>query len=389
MKSALIIGAGPAGLMAAECLASAGVKVTITEAKSSPARKLLMAGKSGLNLTKNEPIDQFMSVYGDLPKALDTALRNFGPTEIMSWARGLDQEIFTGSTGRVFPKAMKASPLLRAWLARLNEKSVDLKLGWKWQGWDGESSLFNTPDGVQSIDADVTIMAVGGKSWSKLGSDGAWAEGIGVPLAPFEPANVGFLVDWSPHMARHFGSPVKPAGLKVDGVMHRGEFVVSKTGIEGGGVYTVSAKLRDGASLEIDLLPDLSLQQVQNRLRKPRGKASMSTHLRKTLGLSPVKIGLIQEFLRPLPNLNSLGSRLKSLSIPLQGPRPIDEAISTAGGVKFAAMNDDLMLNDRPGVFCAGEMLDWEAPTGGYLITASMATGKHAGEAAARWLKPL
>lgn len=387
MKKALVIGAGPAGLMAAECMADAGLKVTIAEAKPSPARKFLMAGKSGLNLTKNEPQEQFESAYGDKPAALLAALREFGSAEIMSWAEGLGQELFTGSTRRVFPKAMKASPLLRAWLTRLGEKDVNLNLGWKWKGWDGAKSVFATGRGRETIEADVTVLAVGGKSWSKLGSDGEWAQEIGVTLAPFKPANVGFLVDWSSHMERHFGSPVKPVGLRVAGVLHRGEFVVSKTGIEGGGVYAVSSELRDGAFLSLDLLPDLTLQQVEDRLKRPQGKASKSTYLRKSLGLSPVKVALIQEFLRPLPSNSKLAVHLKNLPIPLLGTRPIDEAISTAGGVKFESMNDGLMLKDRPGVFCAGEMLDWEAPTGGYLITASMATGKRAGEAAARWLQ--
>ncbi|WP_380055757.1 TIGR03862 family flavoprotein [Falsihalocynthiibacter sp. SS001] len=381
-KTALVIGAGPAGLMAAEALADAGLRVTIAEAKPSPARKFLMAGKSGLNITKNEANDEFRAAYGGCPTALSNALDRFGPNQAMEWAEALGQDIFTGSTGRVFPKVMKASPLLRAWLARLNEKGVTLNRGWKWTGWDGPAAQFGAHGNVS---ADVTVLACGGASWAKLGSDGAWSEFIEAPVVPFKPANMGFEVSWSSHMEKHFGSPIKPVGMIVYGTTHRGEIVLSRAGLEGGGIYMVSAMLRDGRALSLDLLPDLSLSQVQSRLARPPGKNSMSTYLRKVLGLSPVKIALLQEFVRPLPKGAALAELVKSLPIPLKGPRPMDEAISTAGGVAFSAMNDELMLLNRPGVFCAGEMLDWEAPTGGYLITASLATGKLAGEAAARW----
>lgn len=386
MKTALVVGAGPAGLMAAEKLAESGFSVTVAEAKLSPARKFLMAGKSGLNITKNESLDQFLAAFGDLPEALKAALSAFGPREAVAWAQDLGQEVFTGSTGRVFPKSMKASPLLRAWLQRMGDKGVTLKLGWKCVGWNEGQVRFQSSQGFHDIIADVTVLACGGASWARLGSDGTWSEWIDTATEPFKPANMGFVVSWSSHMERHFGSPVKPVGLIVAGHTHRGEIVVSRTGLEGGGIYAVSAALRDGETLSLDLLPDLSEDQIRKRLARPQGKASTSTYLRKVLGLTPVKMALMQEFSRPLPTGSALISVLKSLPIPLEGPRPLDEAISTAGGVKFDAMTDHLMLKNRPGVFCAGEMLDWEAPTGGYLITACLATGKKVGEAAALWV---
>ncbi|MEY8097481.1 TIGR03862 family flavoprotein [Falsihalocynthiibacter sp. S25ZX9] len=385
MKTALVIGAGPAGLMAAEILADSGFSVTVAETKKSPARKLLMAGKSGLNITKNETDEQFLATFGDMPEALKSAMTAFGPREAMAWAQGLNQVVFTGSTGRVFPRSMKASPLLRTWLARMGGKGVTLELGWKWVGCAGPSFQFETSAGAKEVAADVTILACGGASWARLGSDGAWSEWIDTPLAPFKPANMGFVVDWSSHMERHFGSPVKPVGLIVGGKTHRGEIVVSRTGLEGGGIYTVSTALRDGETLTLDLLPDLTGDQIRKRLARPQGKTSMANFYRKVLGLTPVKMALLQEFARPLPTGNAFISVLKALPVPLNGPRPLDEAISTAGGVKFDGMTEDLMLKNRPGVFCAGEMLDWEAPTGGYLITASLATGKLAAEAAVRW----
>lgn len=387
MKTALVIGAGPAGLMAAESLADAGFSVTVAEAKTSPARKFLMAGKSGLNITKNETDEQFLAAFGDMPVALKSAVTAFGPREAMAWAQGLNQVVFTGSTGRVFPRSMKASPLLRAWLARMGGKGVTLELGWKWVGWKGNTFQFETSTGTKTVEADVTVLACGGASWARLGSDGAWSEWIDAPIAPFRPANMGFVVNWSAHMERHFGSPVKPVGLIVAGTTHRGEIVVSRTGLEGGGIYNVSAALRDGETLALDLLPDLSDAQIRNRLQRPQGKTSTANYYRKVLGLTPVKMALLQEFSRPLPTGDAFISVLKSLPVPLKGPRPLDEAISTAGGVKFDGMTDDLMLKNRLGVFCAGEMLDWEAPTGGYLISASLATGKLAGEAAARWIE--
>jgi len=383
---ALVIGAGPAGLMAAEELARAGRDVTVAEAKPSPARKFLMAGKSGLNLTKDEPRAEFAAAFR-CPE-MRPFLAEFGPAEAMDWARGLGEALFTGSSGRVFPVAMKASPLLRAWLARLSALGVTLRTRWRWTGFDGNALAFDTPDGRRTLRPRVTILALGGASWARLGSDGAWAPWLaarGVPLAPFRPANMGFRVDWSPQMARHFGQPVKGAALTAGDIRHRGEFVVSAKGLEGGGVYAVSAPLRDGAALALDLAPDRSIEDVAARLARAPARDSLSNRLRKALRLDPVRIALLQEWGRPLPRGEDLARLIKHLPVRHAGPRPIDEAISTAGGIAWAGLTPDLELRALPGLFAAGEMLDWEAPTGGYLITGCLATGRHAGRAAARY----
>ncbi len=381
MSDALIIGAGPAGLMAAEELAKAGHKVVVAEAKPSPARKFLMAGKSGLNLTKVEPFETFLDAYD--ATALRPMLEAFGPEEVQHWAESLDQPLFTGSTGRVFPKAMKASPLLRAWLARLDGMGVELRTRWRWTGWDGSDVLFDTPEGSQRLSPAVTVLACGGASWARLGSDGGWAEYLPKDTAPFQPTNMGFEMAWSPHMARHFGLAVKGVRLCAGDSRSRGEFVISERGIEGGGIYGVSKAMREGATLHLDLLPDLSEEAVRTKLSRPRGKASLGNHLRKTLKLDPVKQALLMEFARPLPD--DLAPVIKALPIRNNGPRPLDEAISVAGGLRFDALTDDLMLPARPGTFAAGEMLDWEAPTGGYLLTACLATGRWAARGAAAW----
>lgn len=379
MTQAVVIGAGPTGLMAAEEMARAGLAVTVAEAMPSPGRKVLMAGKSGLNLTKDEGAGAFRAAYGPLSPAIEAALAGFGPAEVMAWARGLGQEVFTGSTGRVFPVAMKASPLLRAWLARLAGMGVVLRTRWRWTGWEGAGLRFDTPEGVQVLHPDVTVLALGGASWRRLGSDGAWAAQFPGQVAPFQPANMGLSVDWSPHMARHFGAPVKGAALIAGGQVSRGEFVVSARGIEGGGLYALSRPLRDGAALHLDLLPDLTEAEIRDRL-SPAGRDSLPNRLRKALRLDPVRIALLQEWGRPLPG--DLAPLLKRLPVRHAGPRPLDEAISTAGGLRSEAL-DGFMLRDRPGVFAAGEMLDWEAPTGGYLLTACLATGRAAGRQAA------
>lgn len=390
MVDALVIGAGPAGLMAADILSAAGHSVMIAEAKPSPARKLLMAGKSGLNLTKDEPFEAFLANYRDAAPWLRPMLEDFSNRNVANWANGLGQETFTGSTGRVFPRAMKASPLLRAWLARLDRQGAVLRTGWRWTGWQGDSPRFETPDGPVTVEARATILALGGASWAKLGSDGGWrdillAEGVGV--TPFRPANIGFRIDWTPHMARHFGQPVKSVALIAGETVSRGEFVLTAQGIEGGGVYEASRSLRDGAPLALDLMPDLSLDDIGGKLAKPRGKASLANHLRKTLRLDPVRLALLHEFARPLPvEPAALARCLKHLPVAIAGPNPLDQAISTAGGVARTALDAGLGLHARPGVFCAGEMLDWEAPTGGYLLTACLATGRWAGAAAARAL---
>ncbi len=381
---ALVIGAGPAGLMAAEVLAGAGRAVVVAEAKPSVGRKLLMAGKSGLNLTKDEPPDLFATRFD--AGWLAPMLRDFGPDQVQDWARGLGQDVFSGSSGRVFPVAMKASPLLRAWLARLASNGVTLRTRWRWQGFDGDALAFDTPDGAQRLTPAVTVLALGGASWARLGSDAAWVPWLadrGVQIAPFRPANMGFSVAWSDHMARHFGQPVKGVVLIAGDRRVRGEFVISARGVEGGGIYAVSAAVRDGAALALDLAPDRTVGDIARRI-SARGGDSLPNRLRKGLRFDPVRIALLQEFGRPLPvDSPTLAALIKHLPIRHDGPRPLDEAISTAGGIARAALTDDLELRALPGIFAAGEMLDWEAPTGGYLLTACLATGLHAGRAAA------
>ncbi|WP_110277885.1 TIGR03862 family flavoprotein [Loktanella sp. PT4BL] len=383
MTDAMVIGAGPAGLMAAEQLGRAGVSVTVADAMPSVGRKFLMAGKSGLNITKAEQRATFLAAYGSSPPlALTKALDDFGPDQVIAWAEGLGQTVFTGSTGRVFPTVMKASPLLRAWLARLRDYGVRIETRWRWDGWQGDALRFETLDGTVTVTPKVTVLATGGASWARLGANGAWAAHLQDQVAPFAPANMGFVVDWSPHMAPYLGTPVKSVGLTAGNQSTRGEFVISERGIEGGGIYMVSKAMREGAPLTIDLLPDWPADKIRAALEKPRGKASLSNHLRKVLRFSPVQTALLMECGRPLPD--DLAPVIKALPIAHQGPRPMDEAISTAGGVRFSALTDDLMLKQRFGVFCAGEMLDWEAPTGGYLITACLATGQRAGAAAVK-----
>jgi hypothetical protein len=369
--------------MAAGELARAGHRVVVAEAKPSVGRKFLMAGKSGLNLTKAEEFGAFLAAYGAAAPDLRPMLAEFGPDAVQAWARGLGQDLFTGTTGRVFPRAMKASPLLRAWLAELRAAGVEIRTRWSWSGWDA-GCVFDTPEGARRLTPDVTVLACGGASWARLGSDGAWAKYLDPnDTAAFRPANMGVLVDWSDHMARHFGQPVKGVALGAGPLHSRGEFVISTSGIEGGGIYEVSAALRGGAPLVLDLLPDLTETQIADRLTKARGRDSLQNRLRKALNLDPVKQALLMEFGRPLPDHPA--KLLKSLPITLSGMRPMDEAISTAGGLRFEALDHGLMIRHRPGVFAAGEMLDWEAPTGGYLLTACLATGRWAGRHAAAY----
>ena len=398
---ALIIGAGPAGLMAAEELAKTGAQVVVTEAKPTVARKFLMAGKSGLNITKDEPREAFVDRY-DTPD-LRPILHDFGPEDVQDWCRALGQDVYTGSSGRVFPVAMKASPLLRAWLQRLTSQGVEIRTRWRWTGFDGAAFRFDTPTGPQTLTPKVTVLALGGASWQRLGSDGAWVPWLrekGVQITDWQPANMGFRVDWSPHMAPFFGQPVKGVALKVRSSLpsvaprtdaqrrategseeQRGEFVISANGLEGGGIYGIYKYLRDAYTLALDLLPDLSQDEITRRLSKMKPGESTANRLRK-LGLDRTRIALVMEFARVEPFVH-----LKYLPIPLQGPRPLDEAISVAGGIAWDALTPDLELKSLPGIFAAGEMLDWEAPTGGYLLTACWATGRWAGRSAVRRLQ--
>ena len=391
---ALVIGAGPAGLAAAEALAAAGRRVLVAEAMPSPGRKLLMAGKSGLNLTKQAPPDAFLAGYGAAAPALAQAVGAFGPAEVRAWAAGLGRETFVGSSGRVFPREMKASPLLRAWLARLAAAGVALRTRRRWTGFAGAgappAALFETPEGPRRVNAGAVVLALGGASWARLGADGRWTAALaarGVAAAPFRPANMGLRIAWSAHMRPLLGTPLKPLGLAAGRLRVRGEAVISARGLEGGGVYAVSAAVRDGAPLTLDLAPDLTEAEAARRLARARKGDTAARKLAKALGLDAARRALLAEFARPLPaDPAALARLVKALPVRHEGPRPLDEAISVAGGVPFAALDAGFMLRALPGVFCAGEMLDWEAPTGGWLITGCLATGRHAGHAAAAFL---
>jgi uncharacterized flavoprotein (TIGR03862 family) len=387
---ALVVGGGPAGLMAAEMLSNAGRRVILVEAKPSLARKFLMAGKSGLNLTKHQPLDSFLGAYDVAAPWLEPMLAAFGPTEVQDWARALGQEVFVGSSGRVFPVSMKASPLLRAWAVQLSDAGVTARTRWEWLGLTEDGGfVFETPTGQQTVKPRVAVLALGGASWARLGSNGLWAPKLieaGVELAPFAPANMGIGRSWSSFMATHIGSPIKSIGLSAGGQSIRAECIISSKGLEGGGIYSLSQQLREGRALFFDFFPDMTEAQIAARLEGRPEKESQVNRLRKALRLEGARLALVQECARPLPKEpKALAKLLKMLPIAYDGPRPIDEAISTAGGVTHAAVTDELMLRALPGVFVAGEMLDWEAPTGGYLLTACLATGRWAGQAAARW----
>lgn len=391
--SVAVIGAGPAGLAAGEVLAAAGLSPVIFEAKPSPARKFLMAGKSGLNLTKAESPDVFRQTVATPP--LDAILAEFGPSEISAWAEKLGEPLFTGSSGRVFPKAMKASPLLRKWLTRLETTGASLRTRWRWTGWQDDLLQFEAPDGARLVRAKATILALGGASWARLGSDGAWVPALrDTPLAAFRPANMGFERPWSQHFIDRFaGAPVKPVSLSFGTQTIRGEFAISRYGIEGSAIYALSAPLRDALEsgptmVALDLTPDVTKESLTKRLSRPRGKLSRSNHLRKTIGLAGVRAALLRELAADLDDApEALASAIKALPMPIAQPRPIEEAISTAGGVMWTGIGAGLMLHQRPGTFVTGEMVDWEAPTGGYLLTTCIAMGRHAGTAAAAWVE--
>ncbi len=399
MKVVAIVGGGPAGLMAAEALAARGAGVHLFDAMPSVGRKFLMAGKSGLNLTHAESFPAFIARFGRDRARLEPIIAAFEPTALRAWAQGLGVETFVGTSGRVFPVDFKAAPLLRAWLRRLRASGVQFHVRHRWIGWtDAGRLIFETVDGRTELPADATVLALGGASWPKLGSDGAWVGPLaakGIAVAPLLPANCGFDVAWSDHLRTRFaGQPVKPATLTFGGESLRGEFVVTQNGIEGSGVYPLSAALRDSiaregsATLTIDLLPDHAADRLAAVLAKPRGSRSQSEHLRRTVGIAGVKAGLLRE-LSPSSALTDpaqLARALKSLPLRLTAARPIAEAISSAGGVAWIGLSSDLMVQSHPGLFVAGEMIDWDVTTGGYLLTACMALGRRAGEGAADWL---
>jgi len=387
----LVVGAGPAGLMAAEQAAQAGMRVAVAEAMPSPARKFLMAGKSGLNLTKAEKPEAFLQ-YFDAISSLKPILSEFGPDEVIGFAEGLGQEVFTGSTGRVFPTRMKASPLLRAWLARLDALGVVLLRHHRWVGplTPHTQHLFETPKGKVPLTAGALILALGGASWARLGSDGAWQRAVaaaGLPIAPMQASNVGMQRAWSAHMQPFFGQPVKNVELTVAGQRSRGEFVITQSGVEGGAIYALGRMLRQTPLAQIDFAPQLSVQVLRAMISNRKPKDSLANFLRKSVKLDATKRALLFELTRPMPrDTEGLVTAIKAAPLTLAGSRPIDEAISTAGGLSWEALTAELMLKDVPGVFCTGEMLDWDAPTGGYLITACLATGRWAGRAAADYL---
>lgn len=363
--------------------------VTLAEAKPSVGRKFLMAGKSGLNVTKDESLETFADQYSGLPEILRPALDAFGSDAVKAWVKSLGIDIFTGSTGRIFPVMMKASPLLRNWLLQLSERGVLLKTRWRWIGWREEALIFDTPQGVQEQAPDVTVFALGGASWARLGSDGQWTKPFldrSVETRRFIPSNVGLSINWSQHMEKFYGEPLKAVALSCGELSIRGEAVISAKGLEGSGIYSLNRALRRNPNLFIDLMPDWSHDRIRTALDKSKGKSTLGAKLRKSLGLPTQKRALLQEFGRPLPNQSeALAKVIKSLPISHLGPRPMDEAISTAGGIGDDQLERTLMLRHLPGHFCAGEMLDWDAPTGGYLITGALATGRWAGKNAAQY----
>lgn len=397
-KTVAIIGGGPAGLMAAEVLGQGGVHVDVYDSMPSLGRKFLMAGKSGLNITHDEPFEEFVARYGTRQMEIETLLKSFTPADLRKWAKGLGIDTFVGTSGRVFPVGMKASPLLRAWLKMLQKNGLEIHTRHTWKGWKAGALTFDTPDGETMVKPDATILALGGASWPKLGSSGAWVhwlEQAGVEVEALRPANCGFDVDWSEHFREKFhGHPVKSVTLSFNDFKQQGEFVVTKTGVEGSLIYAVSSRLRDkiysngSAAITLDLTPALSREKLIAALSQPRGSRSMASHLEKTIRIKGVKAGLLREFVarEDFTDAEKLAGAIKGLRIPVIAPRPIEEAISSAGGVKFEELDPHLMLKKMPGVFCAGEMLDWEAPTGGYLLTACLATGRAAGFGALEWL---
>ncbi|MDY0747992.1 TIGR03862 family flavoprotein [Paucibacter sp. R3-3] len=404
---AAVVGGGPAGLMAAEVLRARGVEVDVYDAMASVGRKFLLAGKGGLNLTHSEPFEPFLGRFAERAPQIEPLLRAFDGPALREWAAGLGIETFVGTSGRVFPADMKAAPLLRAWLHRLREAGVRFHMRRRWLGWTEDGALrFAGADGESTVKPDATVLALGGASWPQLGSDGSWVELLaarGVDIAALRPSNCGFDLarPWTAHFAERFaGQPIKPVALHFEGqggrrkFDRRGEFVVTATGIEGSLIYAASALIREeiaefgSATIHLDLLPDRDAAFVAAECARPRGSRSLSTHLKSRLGIEGLKAGLLHELLskEQYHDTAVLAATLKRLPLTLAAARPVAEAISTAGGVRFEALDERLMLRALPGVFCAGEMLDWEAPTGGYLLTASMASGRAAGHGAGVFL---
>jgi uncharacterized flavoprotein (TIGR03862 family) len=396
-----VVGAGPAGLMAAEVLSQAGQQVHVFDAMPSAGRKFLLAGKGGLNLTHSEPFDAFASRYGDRRPEIEPLLADFGPDALRAWAQELGIPTIVGTSGRVFPAEMKAAPLLRAWLHRLRVAGVQLHMRHRFLGWTAGGALrLATPQGEQSVQAQAVVLALGGASWPRLGSDGAWVpllEQRGVAVAPLAPANCGFDVrhGWSEYFAsRYAGQPFKSVAIRFRQFARKGEFVATATGVEGSLVYAASALLREeirasgSATFELDLLPAKTPAQVHAEVSHPRGSRSLASHLKSRLGIEGIKLALLHELLprQDVQNAARLAEAMKALPVTVVAPRPIEEAISTAGGVRFEALDGNLMLRQAAGVFCAGEMLDWEAPTGGYLLTACFATGRAAARGALEFL---
>ncbi|MFC4916106.1 MULTISPECIES: NAD(P)/FAD-dependent oxidoreductase [Bradyrhizobium] len=406
MSDVAVIGAGPAGLMAAEVLAQGGASVTVYDAMPSAGRKFLMAGRGGLNLTHSEPLADFLPRYREAMPHLRDAIEAFPPDALRDWSAGLGQQTFIGSSGRVFPKTFKASPLLRAWLRRLDAAGVQFAFRHRWAGWDEQGRLqFQTPDGTRAVAGSATVLALGGASWPRLGADGAWGDLLaakGITVSKLRPANSGFTVAWSDVFRDRFeGQPLKGVALTIGAHTVRGEAMITRAGIEGGAIYALSAELRDAvlgigqATLTIALRPDLDTAALTTRLSGTRGKQSLANFLRKAAQVSPVGIGLMQEAAiasgRSLAAFSpaELAHLINAIPIQLTGVASIDRAISTAGGIAFDELDDHIMLRKLPGVFAAGEMLDWEAPTGGYLLQASFATGAAAGRGVLEWLAQL
>jgi uncharacterized flavoprotein (TIGR03862 family) len=398
-KNAAVIGGGPAGLMATEVLARAGVAVTVYDQMPSLGRKFLLAGRGGLNLTHSEPLETFLSRYGDVPALLRRAIEAFPPDRLRAWSEDLGQPTFVGSSGRVFPKSFKTSPLLRAWLQRLGDLGVQVRLRHRWQGWDEAGRLLFVDGGEElAVKVDATILALGGASWPRLGSDASWVDILrahGIDIAPLKASNCGFLVAWSEPMRRFEGQPLKRIAIAHGGTSVRGEAMITSDRLEGGTIYALSARLRDAidksgeTTIAIDLMPDMARDALVKRLSAPRGKQSFSNFLRKATRLAPAAIGLLREAAGPALSTMStdeLATLIKAAPVMLTGVKPVATAISTAGGIRFEALDDHFMLKKKPGVFVAGEMLDWEAPTGGYLLQASFATGTAAGAGALRFL---